>query len=94
MDVNINAKNVTRIQVKEDYPTAIHGNSTRISVIPLNTTSIQDIVLYFDHSGDVYLRLWNRCRDVVEVSLIKNGDINGKLIKIGIVNDEYGDSSV
>lgn len=94
MDVNIDAENVTRIQVKEDYPTAMHGNSTRISIIPLNTTSVQDIVLYVDNRGDVYLRVWNRCRDVVEVSLIKNGDINGKLIEIGIVNDEYGGSSV
>lgn len=93
MDIDINDLDcVSRIRVQDDYSTAKHGNVSRVSMEPLNSNVVRDIVLYYDKNGNVYLRLWDISRNVVEIPLIENGGstVNENVIKLGVVNDGRG----
>jgi hypothetical protein len=89
MNVDVNVENATRIRVTDNYPTSNHGDVSRVSIVPLHTNVVNDIVLYCDRYGNIYLRMWDLNRHVVEIPLLEDSGnkLNDDLLIIGTAND-------
>lgn len=80
----IETEEVLQIQVEDGYSTRRHGVVTRLGISPLNRGEISEIVMYFDKQGNVFIRLWDARRNVIEVPLLVDGgmQLNKEIINL------------